>query len=458
MRRPSHFPTGLGPRERLMASIDSLSAEVYFAWRRALRDGHYAQEQMLVDKLCDALIEGMRRYPNDGELAFLHAEVRAEYDRDVVIGEIDDRAALARYDRAIRLDSGFAPAYVRPIALAAWLDGAASARRYIKAYLALAPLGPRSQVIRMADELIDPARAATIDVQQLVNTLSPDGLCEATTLVRHLPDSSEMIVKIARAMVARPGADSTDLVNRSTCALLQAVDGLQFRGHLREAAHLASFEGHGSKTPVDYNLARFGIMSADSSRAEFRRVLSFAPRVRVSKLYGWWATDGDTAAIRTYVDGYAAVQGRELSVAEMIKSNASAGRAYMALAKRDTATAIRLLLATPDTLNECWYEHRVTLVRLLRATGRYREAGERLGRRWPGTTKCSNGVDDVMWTLERGRVFEKLGRRDEAIASYRFVADAWRTADPELQPYVEESRVALERLNRRVTARVLAKS
>jgi hypothetical protein len=37
------------------------------------------------------------------------------------------------------------------------------------------------------------------------------------------------------------------------------------------------------------------------------------------------------------------------------------------------------------------------------------------------------------------------GGRDAA-AEYAFVANAWRTADPELQPYVRESREAIARL------------
>ena len=86
---------------------------------------------------------------------------------------------------------------------------------------------------------------------------------------------------------------------------------------------------------------------------------------------------------------------------------------------------------------------------LLVATGRYDEAASRLERRWPGTSECSNGVSDVMWTMERARVFERVGRREEAAANYAFVADAWRTADPELQGIVHESKEALTRLGLR---------
>ena len=53
----------------------------------------------------------------------------------------------------------------------------------------------------------------------------------------------------------------------------------------------------------------------------------------------------------------------------------------------------------------------------------------------------------ALWALERGRVFERLGQRDNAIAGYSFVADYWRNADAELQPYVTEARAALKRLS-----------
>jgi serine/threonine-protein kinase len=448
MRMPSRFPRGLGPRERLLATIDSLSAETYFAWRQALRDGNYLDEEALVDSLCNLLIEAQRRFPNDAELAFLHAETRAEYDRDVVIGEIDDRGTLARYDRAISLDSGFAPAYVTPITLAAFLDGAPSARRYIHAYLTLAPSGPRSERIRLADDLLDPARAASIDVPRLVDTLPPDALCSAAKLLQHIPDSAETVVRLARAVATKLRADTLVDMASYHCVLSQVVNGLQFRGHLREAAQFTSLDAHSSHPAVTYNLARFGIVPVDSARAEFTRVLDLAPRVRITKLYGWWAADGDTAAIRTYVDGFWALgdKVRTPSVDAMVRSSIVAGRAYLALARRDSAAALRVFMATRDTLHECWGENRVTIVQLLIAAGRYHEAARKLERRWPGTTSCNNGVDDIIWTLQRARVFDRLGQRAEAIANYEFVAAAWRTADPELQRYVREAHAAVRRL------------
>jgi hypothetical protein len=52
---------------------------------------------------------------------------------------------------------------------------------------------------------------------------------------------------------------------------------------------------------------------------------------------------------------------------------------------------------------------------------------------------------DLRHDRQHGRVAERLGERENAIESYRFVREAWRRADPELQPYVSEAREALAR-------------
>jgi serine/threonine-protein kinase len=447
MRRMSRFTRGLAPRERLLATIDSLSAEAYFAWHRGLTDVQsYGVEHAVITRLIATIGDGLLRYRDDAELAFLLAETRSRYDSDVVEGEIDDREILGLYDRAIAVDSSFAPAYVTPISLTAYLDGADSARRYIRAYLALEPLGPRSQIIRLADALLDPVRAASIDMARLVDTLPADRLCQAATLLKHIPDSAETLVRVARALAAAGDVGST--IPTPGCGLIHAVDGLQFRGHLREARRLTAQQAHWLGPTVMYNMARYGMVPADSARAEFRRILSLSPRTKVIKLYGWWATDGDTIPIQTYITqfGKAAEKLHAPSAAAMLRASVASGRAYLALAKRDTATALALFLTTPDTLHECRSDDRLTTVRLLMAKRRFTEAAARLERRWPGTSGCSNGLDDVAWTLERARAFEHVGRQAEAVASYAFVAEAWRTADDELQPYVRESREAMMRL------------
>jgi tetratricopeptide (TPR) repeat protein len=118
--------------------------------------------------------------------------------------------------------------------------------------------------------------------------------------------------------------------------------------------------------------------------------------------------------------------------------------AYAALARGDSAGALARLEAIPDSLclvGECFHLH-LTLARLLAARGDDRRAAALLDRwRWAGA-----GPWFVLATLERGRVAERLGEREKAIESYRFVTEAWRRPDPELQPFVAEARQALGRL------------
>jgi hypothetical protein len=104
----------------------------------------------------------------------------------------------------------------------------------------------------------------------------------------------------------------------------------------------------------------------------------------------------------------------------------------------------------PDTLclvGNCFHQ-KLTLARLHAAGGDDRRAGVLLERwRWGGG--AGPGPSFVLATLELGRVAERLGERAKAIESYRFVTEAWRRPDPELQPYVSEAREALARLARR---------
>jgi tetratricopeptide (TPR) repeat protein len=52
-----------------------------------------------------------------------------------------------------------------------------------------------------------------------------------------------------------------------------------------------------------------------------------------------------------------------------------------------------------------------------------------------------------IWAWYRlGRIYEKLGRQEEAREAFATFAAGWRDADPELQPLVEEARAAAKRL------------
>jgi tetratricopeptide (TPR) repeat protein len=54
--------------------------------------------------------------------------------------------------------------------------------------------------------------------------------------------------------------------------------------------------------------------------------------------------------------------------------------------------------------------------------------------------------DDPLASWHLARVYEELGEYEEAREEYELFAYAWRNADPELQPRVQEARAAARRL------------
>jgi hypothetical protein len=81
--------------------------------------------------------------------------------------------------------------------------------------------------------------------------------------------------------------------------------------------------------------------------------------------------------------------------------------------------------------------------RLFAARAQAKEAKAVLDRIWIANWDPSAGI----LVLERARMADRLGQHEAAGELYRFVADLWKKADPELQPYVAEARDRLERLS-----------
>ncbi len=130
---------------------------------------------------------------------------------------------------------------------------------------------------------------------------------------------------------------------------------------------------------------------------------------------------------------------------EMIRYMIASTGAFQTLLRGDTTAALRQFLALPDTA--CFTACSLDLlqrVELLEARGRHQEALAQLER--SGGSLMPALPSDVLRTLVRGRLRERLGRREEAAADFAYVVDAWARADSVLQPYVTEARAGLSRL------------
>jgi hypothetical protein len=212
---------------------------------------------------------------------------------------------------------------------------------------------------------------------------------------------------------------------------------------VREAAALL-FDTPNSPPPQLVEAALLSPEPPDSAGPVFRRWLDQGAVPAVITL-PWWMAQGDSAALRTLqrkwdslagASPQSAVRGRAIYASQ-------AAQAYLTLLRRDTTGAIRQLEALPDSLCPFCYFQRLTLAQLLSARGEDRKAlrlmdGQLLELLAPG---------EIFWTLERARVAERLGQRETAARDYQYVADVWRKADAQLQPYVEEAREGLIRVS-----------
>jgi len=429
---------GLAPRESLLVAADSLF--------QALLDGPTAPSgREHHTRLFTTLDEAVGRYPNDPEAWYELGDARMHWP---LVGRTTPEQVLEAFDRAIALDSAFGPAYIHPVEVALHLGRPAAARRYLAAYLALDQADLNSEGMGLVERLLVRPQPSPAKVQRQIDTASSSVLIAAWSVLRHLPDSAETDVRLARALVGsrRTGDPVYDdsLVRKSVL-----TNALAHRGHLREAYAVG-----GTRFPAEFaQLALLGGVPPGSARATFTgwlgeplpRQFTFdllAPRLTA---LAWWAARRDTTSLEAFVRRWRAIAraaGPNVELKLWALYGAASGQAYVALARHDTADALRRFVELPDSVCPCLPD-RIVTAQLLQADRKRSEAADVLERSWPIDWQ---DPAEGLWRLERGRVAERLGQRDKAVQEYRFVADLWRTADPELRPEVEEANAAIKRL------------
>jgi len=439
---------GLAPRDSLLIAADSLEAASDDPLDRA-----YWPHR--VRKL-STLEEASRRYPDDPEVWYELGEARFHLGYVV---ESTVRQTLDAFNRAIALDSAFAPAYIHPIQLALDWNDTAAAKRYIKGYIGLTSGVPEGAGIRLVGQLIDPTGGASPERRATLDTASANILFDAWRSIQRWPDADEAGVHLLRLLAS--GRRGIGVASDTSATRYLLATELLYRGHLREASRMV-----GSRLSVPYGeLAALGIVPADSASAAFDRWLhnpnergTVADPPWVTRCYrsflaaDWWARRQDTVPIFSLIRRGDSVARSAGTVIKLVNARADAnlGRAALALARRDTAEALRQFVAFPGSLCSLLYGSlapslaplHMSRFGLLAATGRYREAALVFDQQ----VTVPLTVGSVMTTLERGRIAERLDDRATAIRMYRFVVEVWRNADPELQPQVRRALEALKRL------------
>ena len=426
----SRLNKGLGTRDSLLLTAQSLGVEV----GHLIRDdaGWWTLTQRLFDMLKLATVQ----YPKDPEFWYELGIARLFYEKSLGATYQD---ALDAFDRAIALDSAFAPAYLLPIELAFNLADSARALRYARAYVALQPTGSDAEATRLMLRLVDRTQGTSAAVTQALEAATPDMLFRLHNALHRWPDEMETEVRVARVLDSK----NTPSLNwpgcGSPCRRASLARTLSFRGHLREAQALVGISGD---LASDFIL--LGAIPADTIRVMGARHRPSADPPPLLGLLWWWSRKADTASLLRYANMVDSLVQTEQASRRAAYWNyfSRVARAYLALGLRDTLSALQEFEALPDSLCGMCVISRLHRVQLLIAAGRDRDAYEQLreGQRLAFTPSA------VLFALERGRVSEKLGERDRAARSYRYVLDVWVHADSTLQPYVAEARAALRRL------------
>ncbi len=423
---------GLAPRDSLLLTLDSLMAALFQAGPLGMRADTLWGVQ--VSRLFATVAQATSRYPDDPEAWFSGGEAHAHFGR---YAGRSNQEQLQAFERAIALDSAYAPSYIHPIEVSA-AYGPEAMRRYLRPYLALGPKDVNADGLRLVQTILDPGRIANLAVR--FASVPGDGLFAAFIALSRLPDSAEVAVDVARFMASRTWAEPPLSLPDFPRRLL--ARSLLSRGHLRAGYQVM----RDPPLPLLAEAALLGVVPAETVAAAFRELLSGPVGAPLVMAFPWWASQRDTASLRT-----ASARGESLarlpgsSSAQIAAYVARSAGAYLALARGDSVEALERFSTLQAGVCPFCYFDQVTLAQLLVEQRQDREAW-RILQGEPAGGIITPAPSGIIWCLLRARVAERIGERDRAVQSYGWVAAMWRNADPELQPYVTEAREGLARL------------
>jgi serine/threonine-protein kinase len=412
---------GLALRDSLILVSDSLYAATSTSFNGD--SASWARHRRMFTTLDHAV----RRYPRDPQIWIRLGEAR--YHLGFMI-DIPDEEAFAAFKRAVELDSAYAPGYQHLVELTLTFEGLEVAQRVIDAYAERTADTEEGVALQVVGDLLDPDQAGSPEVQARLEALDTEGLFDAAYATRKWVDSADTHLRILRAWAATSDPRSVNHLAR----------GLAHRGRIEEAATVVP-----PPPFVIADRARMGFLPEDSARAFADSVVRSGNGYLMYQTLPWMLLAGDTtmlARVMAGADSLAAADPANSAGPTLVGTIA---RAYTAAIRGDTATALVLLAELPVWPCGRCYTERLTLARLLAATGRDRDAAELL-QFFPVMTAAWPVTEWVVWTMERARVNDRIGNSEQAIEDYAHVVDVWRDADPFFQPVVEEARDALARL------------
>jgi hypothetical protein len=417
----------LAPRDSLLITADSLSS--------ALQGGDpNTVKWPLARRLFSTVNAAAARYPDDPEIWYAVGEARFHYGYGSVF-DVSEESVRDAFRRSIALDSAFAPAYIHLVELGYTLGGATEGRAAAREYLARDPAGQHVAGVRLLDALSDPARKD--EGERLLADASADVLYDGWMIGRRWTDSAETVLRLLRTMAGRPtrAADVKPFRN-----WLQIVLPLQlaYRGRFSE-----SYIGLGtSPSRLFAPLVMLGVVEPDTARAVFARWLAVRdPQVHTA--LPWWAARRDSISIARLILVYdSALANSKPENIVAARYNAAAARAYLSLARSDTAGAVTAFAALSDTSCLRCDLDRLTTAQLLGGVRRFAEADKIVRQRLFSSVTPM----EIAMALERGKIATALGHQRDARRCFELVVRAWSNGDAAARIRVAEAQRGLSRL------------
>jgi class 3 adenylate cyclase/tetratricopeptide (TPR) repeat protein len=383
--------------------------------------------------------EALRKYPDDAEMWYMLGELYFHLGQPALIPmEESDRAFL----RAVALDPGFTPAYIHVIENAFSRADSARAAKLVETYGRLAPGSLQDRLNRFAFALAfggtESRASAAMDTINVI-VRRPRSIGRMLAHPRFLPFQEEA----QQAARQRPDAPRWSAIY------------LLWNGYSRGRFEATLERLDDPFLTADYRLAALyrlhhAGMTIPAARLELLVVTDTAEPEGFEDLYrGAYAVDrgqatAHAAAIERLRATARSARARGDSVTNKALEGAARALEGYALWKRGrpAETLPAFEAAQTSILGIGVAEEANAIVRwwlgeLLLELDRPREAERYFRSFWY----------DPLARLYLARIYDGLGRADEARDAYAYFAEAWEGADPELRPMLDEARRATARLS-----------
>jgi serine/threonine-protein kinase len=407
----ARYNHGLPLRDSLLIAADSIRAVI----GAVQTDPEYLDRTR---RLFATLHRAVERYTSDPEVWYMLGVAQHHYGYGPQVG-VPTELALESFDRAIALDSTFAPAYIHAVELGLMLDTTGRGMDYARKYISLRPTVAEGAGIGLVELLAAGPRSG--QARATLDTASTSLLRDAFFVIRRWPDENELAVQVARVWLAR-ALDGPPSDANFARAVLTAE--LAYRGHLRSA--FESWEGASNRAFSD--LANAGGIPDDTARKVIGGWIAADDPVAALAL-PWMARTGSMDLIEAFTKS-ARRRSRLVNPAtgSVPGYDERVASAYALLARGDSAAALATFSQIPDVNCLGCVADRLVKARLLLAAGRPREAEEKLEERLPTLLSPA----EVFFKLYLSEAAKQLGDTERAAEICGRVSRIWQSPDPEL--------------------------